>query len=192
MLNFIWLKRGARKGRAGFSGKLRSINKCQRLQSFLGPGLRPQPLEGEENNGQARKGRKSHVRRHGEACAWKGLSFSETMMLSWAGGKERRVGESLSQKMIPTLPPSAAPDGRGRTGKTCQSRGDKTKGFKTNDWAHHCPQLGAEETEGRREMPVEKDGGLLSLVSGLGERSPSTSSNWSLAKEKANRSKRFC
>lgn len=36
---------------------------------------------------------------------------------------------------------------------------------------------------------MEKDGGLLSPVSGLGERSPSTSSNWSLAKEKANRGK---
>lgn len=31
---------------------------------LLGPGLRPQPLEGEEKNGQARKGRKSLVR-HG-------------------------------------------------------------------------------------------------------------------------------
>lgn len=29
---------------------------------LLGPGLRPQPLEGEEKNGQARKGSKSLVR----------------------------------------------------------------------------------------------------------------------------------
>lgn len=34
MLNFIWLKRGAREGQASFLRKLGSINRCQRLQSF--------------------------------------------------------------------------------------------------------------------------------------------------------------
>ena len=133
MLNFIWLKRGAREGRASFSRKLGSINRCQRLQSFWVLVYVHSLWKGKRK--MVKLGRVARVllEWHSEAWAWKGLSSSETMVLSWAGEEERKVGKSLSQEMKPTLPPSTAPDGRGRTGKICQSRGDKTKGLQ-NRW----------------------------------------------------------